>query len=325
MFDVPIAFFVFRRPELTKRVFEQISRIQPRMLLLIADGPRSKSEEAICQQVRKIVTQIPWQCEVLTCFSEANLGCKMRISSGLDWVFSMVESAIILEDDTLPSLTFFDFCRNSLARYKDDPRIMHISGDTFITPQTEFSSYISKYPHNWGWATWRRAWKHYDVQMGAWSSRRAHILEICGSEAERTYWARQFDLTSQGLIDTWDFQWVCTCWDQRGFSILPSRNLVSNIGFGSDSTHTFTNSSPLANLPVADLTEIQHPATFVYNPDLDQQIFESVFHQGQAAASRTKGNCSRRTPVKPDAQRQKSVFFFSGLLARLRSRGRQEG
>jgi hypothetical protein len=168
----PVAFIIFNCPETTDRVFEQIAKAKPSKLLVIADGPRENSpgEAERCAAVRSIIDNVDWDCEVLTNYSDVNLGCKRRIASGLDWVFDTVEEAIILEDDCLPDPTFFRFCDELLEKYRDDERITMISGDNFQfdRKKTDSSYYFSRDPHIWRWASWRHVWKNYDVDMQLW-------------------------------------------------------------------------------------------------------------------------------------------------------------
>lgn len=281
-FITPIVFMIFNRPTVTQQVFNEIRKVHPRKLFVIADGPRLGREEDVdkCVSARKIVEQVDWECEVIKNYADVNLGCKRRIASGLDWVFGMVEEAIILEDDCLPHPTFFAFCQENLERYRDDMRIMTISGNNFQYGQrrTPDSYYFSRYAHVWGWATWRRAWKFYDVDMNLWSevrtgqwlfdilgSMRATVqggrchFDIMSSLKAIEYWYKIFDYTHAGKIDTWDYQLIFTSWVQNGLHILPNVNLVSNIGFGADATHTRI-LGKAANIPVeAVALPLQHP------------------------------------------------------------------
>jgi hypothetical protein len=166
----PVAFFIFNRPDTTEQVFSEIVRVKPHKLLVIADGPRSErqGEAEKCSQARSIIDRVNWDCEILTNFSEINLGCKVRVSSGIDWVFEHVEEAIILEDDCLPDPTFFRYCQVMLDHYRNDQRIGMISGDNFQNgiKRNMDSYYFSRYVHIWGWATWRNRWQnYYDVNI----------------------------------------------------------------------------------------------------------------------------------------------------------------
>ena len=260
----PVAFFVFNRPSTTQQVFAEIRRARPLKLLVVADGPRVDRPGEIekCAAVRAIIDTVDWPCEVIKNYSPINLGCKVRVSGGLDWVFSQVEQAIILEDDCLPHQSFFKFCQELLDVYKDDDRIMQIGGANFQNGNCrgDASYYFSKYSHIWGWGTWRRAWKHYDVGMKNFPEFKAqnqicNILSNCNTQQE---WLGHFEAVYANKIDTWDLQWTFAVWSQNGLAVIPNINLISNIGFGIEATHT-TSDSNLANKQRFEITEIRHP------------------------------------------------------------------
>jgi hypothetical protein len=280
--ETPIAFLIFNRPDTTLRVFKEIAKVRPPKLLVIADGPRSShlNEADKCAATRAIINQVDWDCEVLTNYSEINLGCKKRVSSGLDWVFNTVEEAIILEDDCLPHPTFFRYCEELLEYYRHDQRVMHISGDNFQVGRKRNSDsyYFSRYSHVWGWASWRRAWKHYDVEIKLWESVKEGnwLIDILGDQKIALSWEKTFQSVYDGKIDTWDYQWLFACWVQSGFAILPNSNLISNIGFGVDATHT-TGASEFANIPVESMEfPLRHPLYILRNAQADQ--FSQMTH-----------------------------------------------
>jgi len=273
--STPVAFFIFNRPALTKQVFGAIRLAQPSILLVVADGPRSEGtdETELCAQTRAVIEQVDWDCQVLTNFSETNLGCKRRVSSGLDWVFAAVEEAIVLEDDCLPHPTFFPFCETLLNYYRHDSRIMTISGDNFQFGQkrTQDSYYFSRYNHCWGWASWRRAWNYYDVEMQLWSVIKEGnwLQDLLKDDRTVQYWTDVFEAVVCDRIDTWDYQWTFACWIQHGLTVLPNINLVSNIGFGEDATHT-TAASRIGNLPAEALSfPLKHPAFVIRDAQAD--------------------------------------------------------
>jgi hypothetical protein len=279
----PVAFIIFNRPATTARVFEEIRRARPPKLLVIADGPRlnhpSDAEKFVA--VRAIVEQVDWPCEVLKNYSDINLGCRRRVSSGLDWVFQTVEEAIILEDDCLPHPTFFHFCEELLEKYRNDERIMHISGDNFQfgRKSSEFSYYFSRYAHVWGWASWRRAWQHYDVQIKQWADveTQESFLRDFTNSAEKRFWKAKWNGVLAGKIDTWDFQWAFVCMARKSLSIVPSINLVSNIGFGATSTNT-SHVSMLADIPTAAMKfPLVSPNLFVKYIDADENVANLFF------------------------------------------------
>jgi hypothetical protein len=272
--QTPVAFLIFNRPDVTARVFAEIARARPRKLLVVADGARTDrpGEREACENTRAIVERVDWDCEVLTNFSEVNLGCRRRVSSGITWVFEQVEEAIIIEDDCLPDPTFFKFCEELLARFREDERVMMLSGDNFQFGQkrTPYSYYFSRMMHVWGWASWRRAWQHYDVEMKLWAGLRdtQWLLDLLGDEEAAAFWRDVFDRTAAGH-DTWDFQWVFACWAQHGLSALPERNLVTNIGFGAGATHTHAETRA-ANIPAVALEfPLRHPPHVVREREAD--------------------------------------------------------
>ncbi len=240
----PVAFIIFNRPDTAERVFSEIAKARPPKLLVIADGPRLDRPGEIekCRASRAIIDRVDWPCEVLTNYSEINLGCKNRVSSGIDWVFSLVEEAIILEDDCLPDPSFFQFCEEMLERYRYDQRIGMIAGTNFLGNEIliKDSYYFSGYMPIWGWATWRRSWKDYDSGISIWPELRAErfVNMRLKSKDERNYWVRAFDRVYFNRLDTWDYQWVLCNWAQNRLSIVPNVNLISNIGFRFDATHT---------------------------------------------------------------------------------------
>lgn len=265
--DTPVAFLIFNRPEPTQAVFRRIAQQRPQILLVVGDGPRPDrpGEAARVAAARAVIGQVDWPCRVLTCFSDINLGCKRRVSSGLDWVFAQVPEAVILEDDCLPEPSFFAFCREMLTRYRHDQRVGMISGDYFLrrgdAPATSY--YFSRYVHIWGWATWGDRWRDsYDVAMEAWTGpdRLAWLEGLLHHPSEAAAWASIFDRVAKGEIDTWDFQWIYANWRMGRIAVAPSVNLISNIGFGPDATHTVQGSG-LARLPTEPMAfPLRHPA-----------------------------------------------------------------
>ncbi|MBD2579002.1 glycosyltransferase family 2 protein [Oscillatoria sp. FACHB-1406] len=281
MIETPVVLFVFNRPDLTEIVFNAIARVKPKTLFVIADGPRFPEEVELCKKTREIINKVDWKCELFTDFSEVNLYATPRIHSGLNWVFSQVEEAIIFEDDCLPSDSFFTFCEELLSRYRNDDRIMHISGNNFqgSHPRTSYSYYFSKYLHGWGWASWRRAWKHLDLSMKTWSEfKQEGLLDlVCEDRWEKLYWIQVFDRCFTDGHFEWDYSWLYTGWSQNRLSIIPNVNLVSNIGFRADATHLKNGNSPLANIPAVELENIKHPPCVVRHKEADNYTFDYVF------------------------------------------------
>jgi hypothetical protein len=241
--ETAVALILFRRPELTAQVFERIRDARPPKLFLIADGPRPGNEEEarLCGEARAVVEQVDWPCEVVRDFADRNLGLKRRIPSGLDRVFEQVEEAIILEDDCLPHPSFFPYCEELLERYRDDERVVHISGSQLLPkPPARWSYHFSRGPAVWGWATWRRAWRLFDVELTEWHAlsrreRKARLREMFDEEGEQRHWGFVWDNSRQ--IDNWDAQWSYVALSRDLLAIHPNRNMISNIGFGDEATN----------------------------------------------------------------------------------------
>jgi hypothetical protein len=288
---VPVAFFGFNRPAVTRQVFNAIAASRPRRLFVIADGPRSDhpEDEAACAEVRRIMTSVDWPCEVATNFSARNLGCGRRMSSGIDWVFSHVEAAILLEDDCLPGADFFEFSRAMLDRYANDTRIGMICGTNCTTRWARFpgSYFFSRYLHLWGWATWRRSWELYDFHMTKLAaSREAKVLEtVLGYEECAHFWYEVLDQVRAGVIDTWDYQVFFAGLTNSWLNIIPTANLVSNIGYGPGATHTI-NPNGLENLPIEPLRlPLEHPE-FITRCRINDDLAERYAYGFVAPAAR---------------------------------------
>ncbi|MDE3090298.1 MAG: glycosyltransferase family 2 protein, partial [Chloroflexota bacterium] len=279
------------------RVFAEIARAKPRQLLVIADGPRADhpGEGEKCAATRAVIERVDWDCQVLTNYSDVNLGCKRRVASGLSWVFEQVDQAIVLEDDCLPHPTFFRYCEDLLERYRDDERIMHIGGNNFQLGRrrTQDSYYFSRFMHSWGWGSWRRAWQFFDADLRQWPEVKdtGRLKDILGSSGSVAYWTRNLQQLYKGRVDTWDVQWMFAIWMQGGLCIMPNVNLVSNIGFQSTATHT-NKIYWYANMPTEPMTfPMCHPSVVVQDAKADtftQRVLfgSNLFERGIGKASR---------------------------------------
>lgn len=245
-YNTPILFLVFNRPKQTEKVFNKIKSIKPKKLYISADGPRknNSSDTTNCNKVKEIISKIDWDCKVKTLYRKENLGCRKAVSSGITWFFKNEDMGVILEDDCLPNDCFFDFCEKLLIKYKNNKKIMHISGNTFISDEIRnkyvlADYFFSKYPHIWGWATWRRAWELYDSDMINFSKKNKLIISRNNNRfLDRVYWGNIFNLTYKNKINSWGYVWQYSIWKNNCLSIQPKYNLVKNVGFGDDSTHT---------------------------------------------------------------------------------------
>jgi len=287
-FDIPILFVIFNRPDTTQRVFDEIRKQQPKFLYVAADGPRRNRADDIekCSETRAIITQIDWDCKLKLLFREENLGCGKAVSSAITWFFENVEMGIVLEDDCLPHPDFFGYCRELLFKYKDSDKIHWIAGNNFDISSrlTDASYYYSAYNHVWGWASWRRVWKDYHYEISDFSKK-----EIChkidnyfNTLGERLYWKNRFQIIKNKKIaqkrgiNTWDYQATFSMWMKNGLSILPQKNLISNIGFGVDATHTSTKQLTFTTKPILP---IEHNLEIIQDKKVDYQYYKNFIYK----------------------------------------------
>lgn len=268
----PVLFLIFNRPDTSERVFSEIRSAKPSKLFVAADGPRQNKEGEAekCQAARDVIKQVDWDCEVKTLFRDKNLGCKVAVSSAIDWFFENVEEGIILEDDCLPSRSFFWFCQELLSYYQDDKRVSSISGSNPFNDSidVEYSYFFSKYNRIWGWATWRRAWRLNDVNISLWPELKSNLSHYAffQSPREARFYERFWDKCFAGEIDTWDYQWYLCKLMQFSCTAVSAQNLISNIGFGTQGAHTHHRTSDLAEYPLYELEwPLKHPPSVYIN------------------------------------------------------------
>jgi hypothetical protein len=283
MFETPVALFIFNRPDTTRRVFQAIAQVQPAKLLLVADGPRAEklNDAKACQEVRDIVSRVDWPCEVSTNFSGSNLGCQERMISGLNWVFSLVEEAIILEDDCLPDPSFFPFCGELLERYRGDSRIAYISGSNLVGKylNTSDSYFFSVIGGIWGWATWRTEWQRYDRHLSDWPEIKTSRLlsEIFDQPKAVAYWTGIFDaMYEERGPNTWDYQWLYTGLKNNSLVAVSGVNLIANIGFGPGATHTTEEDARFMLSATAMKFPLKHPSSFIPLRSMDRHRVEDM-------------------------------------------------
>jgi GR25 family glycosyltransferase involved in LPS biosynthesis len=252
--QTPITYFIYNRSEKTKRSFESIRRARPIRLIIVADGPKDEKDRLAVAETRAVVEHIDWECEVTRLYSEKNMGCALRVSSGITEVFSIVDRIIILEDDIVASEDFFVFQEQMLERYKDDDRVMMVTGwNSFVEyPIEGYSGFFSKSSAIWGWGTWRRAWSFYRFDPLENGEEDANMLrQRLDSYMDDPFWVQYhlqcMDARVWSKLDTWDYQWALTLYAQHGISVTPVRNLCLNIGFDEQATNTKSG----------------HPATFM--------------------------------------------------------------
>lgn len=283
----PILLIIFKRPDTTQQVFERIRQAQPRKLFIAADGPRADhpGEAEQCAQTRAVVANIDWDCEVHTLYHDTNLGCGIGPYTAITWFFEHVSAGIILEDDCLPDLSFFSFCTELLDLYAQDERIGMVGGCNFLPGVfggNQASYFLSYYTMVWGWATWRRAWEKMDFNLTLWPELRPNprwLLEKVIEEDRLVYWTNIFEnLYAGDRTQVWDYQWTFSLWTQNMLSVIPARNLVRNIGFGQDATHTKEDLRNLSSIPVEPISfPLQHPAAILRNVEIDLALNQRIF------------------------------------------------
>jgi hypothetical protein len=283
MLETPVSLHVFNRPDQTGRLISALREARPRILFVHADGPRAgnREDEHRCAQVRGQIDGIDWPCRIVRNYSEINLGSFRRNTSAFEFLFAQVEEAIILEDDCIPNRSFFPFCEELLARYRDDRRVAVIAGYSALpTSPGGDSYYFSKYALTWGWATWRRTWRQVDLAMKAWPTfRRMGLRDTFPRFVEHQQWRALYDAIHDGRMrNAWDYQLMLTCWIHGLSSIVPNASLVSNIGFGNDATHTKNTDSPLAQVLAEEMRfPMIHPETVAHNEGRDSKLFAERF------------------------------------------------
>ncbi len=288
--DTPVVLLIFNRPDTTARVFARIAQAKPPKLLVVADGPRlgHADDRQLCAAARAVVERVDWDCDVLTDYADRNLGLRARVSSGLNWAFEQIDDAIILEDDCVPHPAFFRFCEELLYRYRQDRRIMVVSGTNYQFGRngTPYSYYHSIYNHCWGWATWQRAWQHYDEEMTLWPYVRDHRLLASMFEQPKAmrYWMKRFQDVYDDKIQSWAYRWTLSCWLQSGLTLLPHANLVSNIGFGGNASNTLGRRSPLANMKTDAIQfPLQHPPYTLQHKQADIYTQQTLYRNNVLA------------------------------------------
>jgi SAM-dependent methyltransferase len=272
-----VLLLAWRRPHTTRQVIDAIRPAAPQRLYVACDGPnpnRPEEAEKVAATRAVIEAAVDWPCQVERLYSEHNQGCRLGVSGAISWFFEQEEEGIILEDDIVVHPDFFPYCAELLEHYRHDTRVWAISGDNFQDGQWRGngSYYFSHLPHCWGWASWRRAWQHYDAELSSWPAFRdsGGLIHLFPNSAERRFWASIWErLHRQNQPDTWDYQWIYTVMANGGLAALPNVNLASNIGFDGDGTHTFNPEARIARIPTAPLGELLHPAHVLRHSEAD--------------------------------------------------------
>jgi hypothetical protein len=239
--NIPVLILGYNRPLHIKKLINSLRKIKPKKIYISLDGSKKNIEDIKkCKLVKDEVNKINWNCILKKNYNSTNLGCKISVSKGIKWFFNNNKFGIILEDDCIPNHSFFDFCHKTNELYKNNKKIFSISGSNFFNGKINDDYYFSKYPHCWGWASWRRAWKHYDNNLSFWNKWKktdiwkAHHTNII----ERRYWEKIFNKVKKEKIDSWAYVWTCCVWKKNGLTIIPKKNLIKNIGFDINATNS---------------------------------------------------------------------------------------
>ena len=282
MTSAPVLLLAFNRPGLTREVIGAIRAARPSRLYVAVDGPRegNRGDSIATASVREIVSEaVDWPCRLETLFRDENLGCRRGVADAISWFFDQEEMGIVLEDDCLPGADFFRFCEQMLARYRIDERVFHVGGSCHIKEEIGTGYFFSKYSKVWGWASWRRAWSHYDLETEDFEVEFENLSDIFTSSDEKLYWKGLLGRYFDGEIDTWDYPWLFSIWKARGLSVYSKRNLVRNIGFGRGGAHTkrWKDYRGLSDLTIEPMGRINHPAEVAVDVELDRLVFDECY------------------------------------------------
>jgi hypothetical protein len=279
-----VLFLIFNRPDTTRKVFEQIRTAKPARLYVAADAPRPGNDDDIllCKQTRAIVKNIDWDCEVKTHFNKKNAGCRDGVSAAITWFFDNEEEGIILEDDCLPANSFFKFCDTLLEKYRDDTRIRHITGCNLQQGKKwgDCSYYFSNRTHVWGWASWRRVWKDYDINLEKYNNYEIEekLQNIYPDPLVVECWVNIFNDVKEGKINSWAYPLDFINFFNNGLTIIPNENLISNIGYGSGATNTVNDDHVFSNVHLSEIKEITDPSFIVPEKQADLFIMNAHFN-----------------------------------------------
>jgi len=285
-----VLFVIFNRPDTTKRVFEAIRLAQPGRLYIAADGPRPDFAGDVerCKQTREIVSAIDWNCEVKTLFRDENAGCRHGVSAAITWFFEQEEEGIILEDDCLPANSFFKFCDVLLEKYRYDTRVRHITGCNlqFGKKWGNASYYFSNRTHVWGWASWKRVWNEYDLNLTRYDIRevKEQLKNIYDDDFVAEAWTDIFNELKAGRINSWAYPLDFCNFFNNGLVIIPNENLVSNIGFDTGATNTNQQNNDYADIPLNETDDITHPDFII--PQKEADLFIIKYHFNLAEKKR---------------------------------------
>lgn len=279
--DTPILLITFNRPSHTSRVLSAIRESRPKELFVFQDGARGDHPDDAdkCLLVRETIEElVDWDCQLHTFYADHNFGCGAGPMMGISWFFSNVSEGIVMEDDCLPHLDFFPYCCELLERYRDDRRVMYISSTLYDEKwQCKYSYDFSHYMITGAWASWARAWNGFDLDLRSLDAKafRRHCKHLLYSRVEVDWWyfkvleiQRDKDKKSY-----WDYQMQIHLFNRSGMTIHPQINLVSNIGFDGEGTHTLDNADNQGNRPSFGIMPLVHPESVSVDTRRDYECF----------------------------------------------------
>jgi len=279
--NIPVLILGYNRPFQIKKLINSLRKIKPKKIYISLDGPKKNFEDIKkCKLVKNEVNKINWNCKLKKNYNSNNLGCRLSVSKAIEWFFYNTKFGIILEDDCIPNQSFFDFCHINNQLYKNNKKIFSISGSNFFNGKINDDYYFSKYPHCWGWATWSRAWKHYNNKLSFWSKwkKTDSWKSLHTNIIERKYWEKIFDKVKKDKIDSWAYVWTCSVWKKNGLTIIPKKNLIKNIGFDINATNSLKEEKK--HLKVYDLNFkkiLNKPKILEVSKFNDNYVFQNHF------------------------------------------------
>lgn len=286
MYDIPILIIVFNRPEKFQKLINNLKKIKPDNIYIFADGPRigNNKDKELCKQTRAIVSEINWQCKVKSLFLNKNSGINLGVCSAINWFFKHEEFGIILEDDCLPTKDFFKFIKLLKNKYSKSNNIGIISGNNFIKNRNKDSYSFSKWAHTWGWATWKKNWDKFDYELNFWKNFKnsKKWKELNSNFEEYKTFTHLYNLSNDNKkknLISWDYRWMLNLWYNNFVNIIPNYNLVENIGFDEEATHTFVKDNKLIYNTKTLKMPLKHPKKITNDEILDKKIFYAVYYK----------------------------------------------
>lgn len=283
--EAPVLLITFNRADNTRKVFEKIREAKIKKLYVANDAPRpgNINDEQNRKKIREMLNEIDWDCELHTLFHEKNQGCGFGPVTAITWAFNNEEKLVILEDDCVPSLSFFPFCNEMLNKYYNDTRIWLVSGRSHQSNSIYFTNqdYIfSHYAHTWGWATWKRCWNHFDMKMSDFPEFliMGGAVNVLSSRKEgdlyNKHLSKRFNNIEQEITHSWDTQFLYSYIKNGGLGIVPSKNLIKNIGV--NGTHYSGKENNFTKMNASDNFKVtKHPKFIIINNEYEKLHFDN--------------------------------------------------